>query len=79
VSVLLREGRASPEHGILCLSDCLKQNLPAQQGKKDRVCSFDPCWMLSTAYAGGIKRPGIPMREKLVGLGLETIARDLGM
>ena len=57
----------------------LRESLPGAKGRKGEGVELEP--MLDAFYAvcGWDKETGIPTREKLVGLGLETIARDLGI
>jgi aldehyde:ferredoxin oxidoreductase len=57
----------------------LKENLPGAQGRKGQGVRLEPLLDAFYAVCGWDKETGIPTREKLVGLGLETIASDLNL
>jgi aldehyde:ferredoxin oxidoreductase len=56
----------------------LKESLPGAKGKKGQGVQLDPLLDAFYAVCGWDKKTGIPTREKLMGLGLETIVRDIG-
>ncbi len=55
----------------------LSENLPGAQGRKGQAVQLDPLIDAFYAVCGWDKETGIPTREKLVELGLETVAGDL--
>ena len=57
----------------------LKESLPGAKGKRGQSVQLDPLLDAFYAVCGWDRETGVPTREKLMGLGLEEIAGNLGV